>query len=132
MCHDVCRQAAEEASSQLRAAQQAEQGAAERLSLQKSALSAMEADFDARTARLQAALQEAATARSSVDALQAEVGKASSKAQTAQKVSITQPAHWMESCSALSTLHIFCHRSLPAGAHTCSSKEPHRVDHRNP
>lgn len=85
----VCRQAAEEASAQLRAAQQAEQSAAEKLSLQKSALSAMEADFEARTERLQAALQEAAASRSSVDALQAEVGKASTKAQAALKVSTT-------------------------------------------
>ena len=67
--------------------------------LQKSALSAMEADFDARTERLQAALQEAATARSSVDALQAEVGKANSEAQAAQKVCIPSRARWMDSCS---------------------------------
>ncbi len=96
-------------------AQQAEQSAAEKLGLQKSALSAMEADFDARTERLQAALQEAAAARSSVDALQAEVGQASSKAQAAQKVSVPRSAHYTDSHSAAfsySSLNFFC--KLPA------------------
>ena len=51
----------------------------------------MEADFEARTERLQAALQEAAAARSSVDALHAEVSEASSKAQAALKVSVSSP-----------------------------------------
>ena len=89
--HASCRQAVEEASAQLRVAQQGEQGAAEKLGLQKSALSAMEADFAARTERLQAALQEAAAARSSVDALHAEASKASSEAQAALKVSNPSP-----------------------------------------
>lgn len=48
----------------------------------------MEADFEARTQRLQAALQEAAAAKSSVDALQAEASKAGSEAAAAQKVTI--------------------------------------------
>ena len=101
--HAVSRQAAKEASAKLVAAQQAEQKALDSLKLQKSALSAMEADLDARTERLQAALQEAAAARSSVDALHAEVSKASGAAQAAQKVPISSSASLVtHPCSGLS------------------------------
>ena len=87
--HFASRQVAEEAAQKLHAAQQAEERASEKLALQKSALSALEADFEARTQRLQAALQEAAAAKSSVDALHAEASKAGSEAAAAQKVTIT-------------------------------------------
>ena len=103
---------------QLRAAQQAEQSAAERLSLQKSALSAMEGDFEARTERLQAALQEAAASRSSVDALQAEVGKASSKAQAAQNVSCTILGCTLDS-NPCNTPFKIPDRLLPYKKYTC-------------
>jgi len=67
----------------------------------------MEADFDARTERLQAALQEAADARSSVDALHAEVSKASGAAQAAQKVPISSSASLVtHPCSGLSGIKV--------------------------
>ena len=89
----LCRQAAQQASAELLAAQQAESRAQESLRLQKSALGAMEADYDARTQRLQAALQEAADAKSSLDALRAEADEAAGKAKAAEKV--PSPLPWL-------------------------------------
>ena len=82
----ICRQASQQASAELRAAQQAEERAQESLRLQKSALGAMEADYNVRTERLQAALQEAADAKSSLDALRAESDEAAGRAQAAEQV----------------------------------------------
>ena len=89
----ICRQAAQQASAELLAAQQAEERAMESLRLQKSALGAMEADYDIRTQRLQAALHEAADARSSLDALRAEANEAAGRAQAAEKV--RSPFPWL-------------------------------------
>ena len=75
------------------AAQQAEERAQESLRLQKSALGAMEADYNIRTQRLQAALQEAADAKSSLDALRAEASEAAGRAQAAEKV--RSPFPWL-------------------------------------
>ena len=97
-----CRQAAQQASAELLAAQQAAERAQESLALQKSALGAMEADYDVRTRRLQAALQEAAEAQSSVDALRAEVAEAAGKAQAAEEVTSSFP--WL----ALTSTSCFC------------------------
>lgn len=82
----ICRQAAQQASAELLAAQQAEERAQENLRLQKSALGAMEADYEARTQRLQAALQEAADAESTLDALRTEASEAAGRAQAAEQV----------------------------------------------